>query len=100
MRSFAVLLTRVLLCGAMLLSFSIGAAFAQSQATTGVIQGTITDTSGAVVPGSRITIRNVDTGIERVVSTDDAGRFVVPLLPLGKYRITAEREGFTTLVRE
>jgi hypothetical protein len=100
MRSFAVLLTRVLLCGAMLLSFSSGTAFAQSQATTGLIQGTVIDTSGAVVPGSKITIKNVDTGLERVVSTDDAGRFLVPLLPLGNYRITAETEGFTTLVRE
>jgi hypothetical protein len=74
-------------------------AFAQSQATTGVIQGTVYDQSGAVVPGASITIRNVDTGFERVVTSNSDGFFTAPLLPLGNYKVTVAASGFAELVR-
>lgn len=74
--------------------------FGQSQATTGVIEGTISDESGASVPGAAVTIRNTATGFERSVQTDSEGRFRGLLLPLGPYRITVALTGFATLVRE
>ena len=73
---------------------------AQSQATTGVIEGTVVDESGASVPGATVTLKNTATNFERVVSTNADGRFRGLLLPLGPYRVTVTMSGFATLVRE
>jgi hypothetical protein len=73
---------------------------AQSESTTGVIQGSVVDTAGAAVAGVSVTVRNVDTGLERMLTTDDAGRYRTPLLPPGKYRLVAEGGGFGKLIQE
>ncbi|MCU1384280.1 MAG: Outer rane receptor for ferrienterochelin and colicin [Acidobacteria bacterium] len=78
-----------------LLSLSLTApAFAQSQGANGAIEGTVSDSSGAVLPGVTVTITNVDTGAERSVVTNEKGLYRAPLLPLGKYRVVAELQGF------
>ncbi len=64
---------------------------AQSQITTGVIQGTIMDESGAVVPGTNVEVKNLDTNAVQTFSTNDAGRFVFLQLPPGRYTLTAAR---------
>jgi len=74
--------------------------FAQSQATTGVIEGTVLDASGAAVPGVTVTIRNTATGYEVTVITDAAGRFRAVLLPVGPYQVTATLQGFATVVQK
>ena len=74
---------------------------AQSQATTGVIEGTVVQQEeGSVLPGATVTLRNTATNYEQVVTTGAEGRFRAVLLPLGPYRITVSLEGFATLVRE
>ncbi|HEX5761216.1 MAG TPA: TonB-dependent receptor [Thermoanaerobaculia bacterium] len=88
------------LLGVALLAALAAAAGAQSQATTGVIEGTVVDAEGAVLPGATVTLRNTATNYEKVVTTDGDGRFRAPLLPLGPYRIAVALEGFATLVRE
>ena len=72
--------------------------FAQSQATTGVIEGIVTDASGAALPGVTVTIHNIDTNYTQTVVTDSGGRFRGVLLPLGKYDVTATLQGFSTSV--
>src|SRR5579871_6427158 len=74
------------------ISFSIGA-FAQS---TGTIQGTVTDASGAAVPNASVTIRNQATGEERTTQAGAAGLYVVPSLPVGTYRIEVKASGMQT----
>jgi hypothetical protein len=69
-------------------------AFAQSQAANGAIEGTVTDSSGAVLPGVTITITNLGTGTERVVATNEKGLYRAPLLPLGTYKVVGELQGF------
>ena len=54
-----------------------GAASAQMQITSGVIQGTVVDPSGAVVPGAQVEARNIDTNFTRTLSTDADGRFEI-----------------------
>lgn len=71
-----------------------GIAFAQSQATTGLIQGTVFDSSGAVVPGASITVSNAATGFSRTVTSNSDGFFTAPLLPLGNYSLKATAQGF------
>ncbi len=73
---------------------------AQSQATTGVIEGTAVDETGGVLPGVTVVVRNTATGYEQTLTTDSRGRFRGVLLPLGPYRLTASLEGFSTLVRD
>jgi hypothetical protein len=74
--------------------------FAQSQSTTGLIQGTISDQNGAVVAGASVNIKNAATGFERTVSTNSDGFFSAPLLPLGKYKVTVSAKGFSNSVYE
>ena len=67
---------------------------AQSTAINGSIEGVVADDSGAVLPGVTVTIDNLDTGDSRVVVTSESGLYRAPLLPLGRYRVTAELTGF------
>lgn len=63
------------------------------QATTGVV-GTVSDPSGAVIPGAKVTVTNVGTGNSTTVVTNAAGSYSVPNLPVGTYNISAEHAGF------
>lgn len=74
--------------------------FAQSQSTTGLIQGTVTDQNGAVVSGASVTVRNVNTGFERTVTSNSDGFFTAPLLPLGIYRVSTTASGFSNSILE
>ena len=74
------------------------AGFAQSQATTGVIEGVVTDASGGVLPGVTVSLRNTATNYEQVQVTDADGRYRGVLLPLGPYEVKATLSGFATQV--
>src|SRR5258706_10945181 len=73
---------------------------AQSQATTGVIEGTVLDETGHPLPGASVSMKNTATDFERVVVSAENGKFRGVLLPLGPYRVTATLQGFSTLVRD
>ncbi len=70
--------------------------FSQSQATTGVIEGVITDASGAALPGVTVTLRNIETNYTQTLVTDSGGRYRGVLLPLGRYEVSAALSGFGT----
>ncbi len=65
-----------------------------AQTTTGSIVGTVTDPSGAVVPGATVTVTNQGTGNSLVITTGDTGGFVATTLPIGQYSVTVEAAGF------
>src|SRR5581483_9582249 len=67
---------------------------AQSAASTGQIVGEVVDPSGGAVAGAEVTVRNTGTNYIRTVTTDAAGRYVAPYLPLGMYEIGAKASGF------
>ena len=67
---------------------------AHAQAVSGSITGLVTDTSGAVVAGARITITNQETSVPSQVSTTDTGYYSVPNLIPGTYSVVAEAKGF------
>src|SRR6267378_1235873 len=73
---------------------------AQTQITTGTIQGTVTDTNGAIVPGASVEIKNLDTNLTRTLTTDEGGRFVGLALPPGNYSVEISKQGFATTVVE
>ena len=72
-----------------------GTAYGQSQAINGTIEGTVKDSSGAVLPGVTVTVTNTSTGAQRVVVSNESGVFRAPLLPLGVFTVTAELSGFS-----
>jgi len=63
----------------------------RSFAQTGTIVGTVTDRTGAVVPNVSVTITNTDTARTITMPTNDAGQYVAPDLPVGKYNVKVER---------
>ncbi len=69
------------------------AVHAQSEAS---ISGIVSDSSGGAVAGATVTIRSTETGSERSLSTDDAGRYTAASLAIGTYDLKAEKPGFRT----
>src|SRR5829696_7856981 len=67
---------------------------AQSQAINGSIEGSVRDSTGAALPGVTVTVTNTDTGAQRVVISSDEGAYRASLLPLGRYDVVAELQGF------
>jgi outer membrane receptor protein involved in Fe transport len=74
----------------------VTAGSASAQTFRGIILGTVTDSSGGSVPGATVTIKNVDTGLTRTLTTSDDGSYSAPELPIGNYSVTVEKQGFKT----
>jgi hypothetical protein len=70
-----------------------------AQRSTGGIRGTVRDATQAVLPGATVTVSNEDTGLSRTVVTNSAGVYSIPELPVGRYKVTAELQGFKTASR-
>ena len=83
---------------AILAAFMAVSSWSQTQLAT--VSGTITDTSGAVVPGVSVTIVSQGTGLKRRVLTDTAGEYRFAGLPTGNYSLRIEKPGFQSQVRE
>src|SRR5262245_14681225 len=73
---------------------------AQSQITTGVIDGAVVDASGGFLPGVEVEVRNVETNLVRTFTTDREGHFTALQLPSGRYTVTLKLQGFATLVQQ
>ena len=86
----------VLAC-ALAVLFSVGA-WSQTQLAT--VSGTITDPSGAVVPGVAVTIVSQNIGLKRSTLTDTAGEYRFAGLPTGTYSVRIEKPGFQSQIRE
>src|SRR2546427_12891330 len=68
------------------------------QGTSGAILGTVTDPQGAVIAGVTVSVKNLDTQLQRQVVTDSSGYYRVEALPVGRYEVRAERQGFKVTV--
>src|SRR6267143_4684871 len=89
-------LTYLLLVGIVLLSLGSGSAFAQATAS-GTIQGTVTDTTGAVVSGAQVVAKSKATDSTRTGTTSDTGYYRFELLPIGTYTVTVSKTGFASV---
>jgi len=77
----------------------LSSATAWAQFTSG-IEGTVSDPTGAVVPGATVTIKNEETGASQTVHTQDAGSFRFTTLPSSAFTVSAAAQGFKTTVQE
>jgi Carboxypeptidase regulatory-like domain/TonB dependent receptor-like, beta-barrel/TonB-dependent Receptor Plug Domain len=93
-------LIRLVALGLPLILGLASGALGQTQMTTGVIQGTILDEQGGVVPGANVEVRNPDTNFSKALTTDSDGRFVFLQLSPGRYTVTVSKQGFATVVQE
>src|SRR5437016_7738256 len=71
-----------------------------AQGVGAAIQGTVRDTSGAIIPGAMITAINTETNLRRTGTSNESGLFSIPNLPPGKYRVQVSLSGFQTRVVE
>ncbi len=69
-----------------------------AQTFRGTILGTVTDPSGAVLAGAKVTVKNAGTGLERTTETSADGSYSLPELPIGTYTVTVTQTGFQTFV--
>ena len=84
-----------------ILMVALGAAFTvttMGQAITGTLVGTVTDASGAVVSGAKVSAKNVDTGTMLNTTTGGVGNYTFPNVSPGTYDISVQMPGFTTAV--
>jgi hypothetical protein len=81
-----------------LLFVLLAAASLPAQTFRGTILGTVTDASGAVVSGAKVSAKNVGTGLERTTETSADGSYSLPELPIGTYDVTVTQAGFQTFV--
>ncbi len=68
-----------------------------AQGTNATLSGTVTDTTGAVIPGATISAQNVRTGVVINTTTNESGVYIFPSLQPGIYQVTAEKSGFRKL---
>jgi hypothetical protein len=90
-----ILISLLLLCACLFLN----ARSVLGQNTTGSITGRLTDPTGAVIAGAKVTVRNLGTGEVRTLTTDASGDFTATLLLPGHYSVTAEHTGFKTSIQ-
>ena len=75
------------------------ATIARAQVDTGAIRGRVTDSSSGIVPGAQATVTNLATGAKEVTRTGSNGEYLAPLLKVGTYSLTVEKEGFQRFVQ-
>jgi hypothetical protein len=88
------------LCLLWALSFALVSTWSWSQTQLGTVFGTITDPTGAVIPGAQVKVSSVTTGSKRDAFTDTKGQYYVVGLPTGKYTVRIDKEGFQTEIRD
>lgn len=83
---------------AAVLLLGVSAAFAQAQASTADLTGSVVDPNDAVVPGATVTVKNSATGITRTATTNDSGEYQIFALPPGTYEVSAVAPTFKKAV--
>jgi len=73
---------------------------AAAQVLYGTILGTVEDASGALVPNAKVTVTEKATGFSRETTSDSAGNYTIPSVPIGTYTVKISANGFKTLTRE
>jgi len=91
---------RFLILAAATLTVLLSVSVVPAQTVTGTLQGRVTDANGAVVTATEVILRNVETGQERTLKTNNEGFYVASYVPLGRYNVIASHAGFTKVIHE
>src|SRR5262249_48640435 len=71
-----------------------------AQTTNGLMTGTVSDTTGAVVTDAEVTVTNLGTSLTRHTTTNGTGTYILPQLPPGLYKVEVSKTGFASVGRE
>jgi hypothetical protein len=82
-----------------LIAISLLAACGFAQTDRAIVTGTVTDSSGAAIPGAKVTARHLATNVGASTETTSSGDFTIPALPVGTYEVRIEKQGFKAAVR-
>lgn len=82
--------------GVLLFALTATPSILRAQTDTGAVTGTVEDSSGAILPNTKVTLTNIGTGAVQTATSTDAGDFNFPALPRGEYKIEASHDGFQT----
>ena len=85
---------------AVVLCLLVLAGVVEAQQATALLTGTIKDSSGAVIPGAKVTLKNSNTNIARTANSNKDGEFLFTLIPIGTYEVEVEQAGFSKYVRK
>jgi len=99
LRTLRISLLGSALAAALIASSAGGRMWAQSQSINGTIRGLVADATGAPIAGATVTVRNLDTGYTRVVTSGADGLYIAPDLPVGTYSVNATAQGFAALTQ-
>ena len=80
--------------------FVLSSGLAYAQTITGSITGVVTDPTGSVIPGAKVTAINTSTGVTNTATTNGAGIYYLRFLQIGQYKITIEGAGFKGLTTQ
>ena len=83
----------------LIITATVSAGIVSAQVVGASISGTVKDESGAALAGASVSVKNLETGAERTLATDDSGRYSAPSISIGKYRVSAGKEGFSSQVK-
>ena len=89
-RTLAILVLKIGVAALLLITAS-----AWAQSFRGSIRGTVTDPTGSVIAGAKVTAKNIATGLQREATTGDDGAYVLAELPAGEYTVRAESTGLS-----
>src|SRR4030088_3813505 len=89
-RTLAILILTIGVAALLLIATS-----ASAQTFRGSIRGTVTDPSGSIIAGAKVTAKNIGTGLKREATTGQDGAYVLAELPAGEYTVTAESTGLS-----
>ena len=77
--------------------FLLGSLQGPAQSTNAILSGTVSDSTGAVIPGATIAAKQLATGMQRIATSDAGGAYTIPALPIGAYSVSASAPGFKTV---
>src|SRR5450432_1338697 len=86
--------------GALIGFLLLASALLFGQAESGTISGTVTDKSGAVVPGATVTVASSNTGFSRTTTTGSSGQYAIPALKPDTYTLTVDASGFQKYTKQ
>ena len=93
--SFRKLSRNLLLPAALLFAMC---SYGRAQDSSGTILGAVSDTQGARVPNAKVVVTNIDTATSVTVTSDARGNYIAPILPIGRYKIEVQRDGFKSSI--
>ncbi|MCU1295333.1 MAG: Oar protein, partial [Bryobacterales bacterium] len=86
-------------CALLLMILACVPVWAQSEATSAQLSGTVQDENGATVPGAKVTLANPEVNFARELTTGDNGLYTFTLIPPGKYEMRVEKTGFNAFLQ-